>query len=139
MLATNTSDSVRKSARESPRYGPNGTIARHDLERRCEAFRVAYAANWASSVENVNHGARAVDAVLCPASPGAAPPHGYARYWGYTAVWDLLEYPSMVFPVTAVDPDIDKIEQDFQPLSPQDLWNHRLCTIDPLPLIQDAC
>lgn len=41
-----------------------------------------------------------VDVILCPVGPGAAPPVDNAKYWGYTSQWNLLDYPSLVFPVS---------------------------------------
>ncbi|KAI9660313.1 MAG: hypothetical protein M1821_009663 [Bathelium mastoideum] len=67
-----------------------------------------------------------VDVILCPAGPGAAPPLDCARYWGYTSQWNLLDYPAVVFPVTQVDPDIDKAEEEYKPRNERDEYNYKL-------------
>lgn len=64
--------------------------------------------------------------ILCPAIPGAAPPHECARYWPYTAHWNLLDYPAAVFPVTFVDPVKDKRDETYTPMNEQDRFNHDL-------------
>ena len=73
-----------------------------------------------------------VDVILCPAGPGAAPPLDCSRYWGYTSQWNLLDYPSVIFPVTKVDPRVDVSDDQYVPTNPKDQYNHDLCT---LPLL----
>lgn len=58
--------------------------------------------------------------ILCPASFGAATPHDQSRYWGYTAQWNLLDYPAAVFPVTTVDQEKDVKDADYVPKNEQD-------------------
>lgn len=58
--------------------------------------------------------------ILCPASFGAAPPHGQSRYWGYTSNWNLLDYPGAVFPVTVVDPVKDVKDTTYTPKNEED-------------------
>ena len=36
--------------------------------------------------------------ILCPVGPGVAPLHDTARYWGYTAVWNILDWPACSIP-----------------------------------------
>ncbi|KAJ6542091.1 amidase signature domain-containing protein [Mycena vulgaris] len=49
-----------------------------------------------------------VDVVLCPVGPGSAPPLGTAKYWGYTSVWNFVDYPAAVFPTGLFsDPGLD--------------------------------
>lgn len=66
------------------------------------------------------------DVILCPAGPGAAPPLDCAKYWGYTSQWNLLDYPALVFPVTMVDPELDKKDENYQPRNEKDKYNHDL-------------
>ncbi|KAJ7029895.1 amidase signature domain-containing protein, partial [Mycena alexandri] len=50
-----------------------------------------------------------VDVVLCPVGPEPAPPLGTAKYWGYTNVWNLVDYPAAVFPTgLSFDPALDQ-------------------------------
>jgi amidase len=64
-----------------------------------------------------------VDAILCLADPGAAPPLGNAQYWNYTSQWNLLEYPGAVFPVTFVDQKVDVKDMNHMPMNDQDRFN----------------
>lgn len=61
-----------------------------------------------------------MDVILCPPSFGAATPHDQSRYWGYTAQWNLLDYPGAVFPVTTVDPAKDPKDLSYVPKNDQD-------------------
>jgi Asp-tRNA(Asn)/Glu-tRNA(Gln) amidotransferase A subunit family amidase len=48
-----------------------------------------------------------------------------SRYWGYSGIWNLLDYPAAVFPVTRVDVRIDKCT-DYQPINHEDQFVHDL-------------
>lgn len=76
-----------------------------DLTRQRDEYREAYAAVWNKTAAAVDDDENdpdtsAVDVILCPVGPGAAPPLNHARYWPYTSQWNLLDYPALVFPVT---------------------------------------
>ncbi len=87
-----------------------------------ETYREDYAAHWSKTADS----GKEVDVIICPATPGAAPLHETARYWPYTSQWNLLDYPAVVFPVTHVDVEKDKKEEDYVPLNKQDKYNHDL-------------
>jgi amidase len=55
--------------------------------------------------------ARGVDVILCPAYFGAGEIQGQARYWNYTAVWNILDQPAVTFPSgLCVDKEVDIID-----------------------------
>ena len=62
-----------------------------------------------------------VDFILCPAYVGvAAEPHE-ARYFAYTAIWNILDMPGVAFPSgLKVDPELDAVESGYHARSPQD-------------------
>jgi len=70
-----------------------------------------------------------IDIILCPVYPSASTIFDTAKYWAYTATWNLLDYPSLVFPVSRADPELDPVEKNFKPMTEQDEQNHRLCKI----------
>ena len=82
-----------------------------------------YSNLWLSTGEKDNH---PIDAIICPAGPGAAPPLGNAKYWNYTSQWNLLEYSGAVFPVTSVDQKIDVKDLGYVPMNEQDRFNYEL-------------
>ena len=57
---------------------------------------------------------RGVDFILCPTYPGVAAVMGESQYWNYTAIWNIVDLPSAVFPSgLTVDPKLDALtEQD---------------------------
>lgn len=70
-----------------------------DICEERDVYRQQYAQHWNST---------GVDVLLCPWSSGVAFRHGMSKYWGYTAMWNLLDYPSITFPSGyTVDPNID--------------------------------
>lgn len=70
-----------------------------------------------------------IDALLCPVGPSAAPLLETAKWWGYTSVFNLLDYPAAVFPVTAVDPTVDVKQEGYQPVNERDRYNYELCKL----------
>ncbi|RHZ50159.1 uncharacterized protein CDV56_104675 [Aspergillus thermomutatus] len=86
-----------------------------NLLRDREAYRYDYLQEW-------NRLAPDMDVILCPCHPSPAPLLDTSRYWGYTSIWNLLDYPAIVFPVTRVDPERDVSPKDYTPRNDMDRW-----------------
>ncbi|TRM68714.1 general amidase [Schizophyllum amplum] len=87
----------------------NTDISSHDLYKLQLLKRTIaeeYLDHWNATVAQTGTG-RAVDAIICPVAPSAAPPHGKNLWFGYTGVFNGLDYPSLVIPVTRVDLEKD--------------------------------
>ncbi|KAJ6632201.1 amidase signature domain-containing protein [Mycena sp. CBHHK59/15] len=70
-----------------------------DLNLRRDALRAEYLEHY--NTQNI-------DVILCPASPGPAPSLGTSKYWGYTCIWNFVDYPAAVFPTGLYsDPAVD--------------------------------
>lgn len=81
------------------------------------AYRWSQAAHWRDQErEHDTH----IDVILCPATPGPAPKLGTSKYWHYTSIWNLLDYPAAVFPVTHVDIAKDFKDPEYEPLNEMD-------------------
>ncbi|GKT51991.1 putative amidase [Colletotrichum spaethianum] len=91
------------------------------LKAERNEYRQQYNDHWLATAAPDGH---AVDAILSPVSPGAAPPHGASKYWLYTSQWNLLEYPAVCFPVTTVDPAKDVKDCGYVPKNPRDKYQH---------------
>ncbi|ORY59987.1 amidase [Pseudomassariella vexata] len=66
---------------------------------------------------------RGVDFILCPAYPGAGVLQGMAKYWNYTAIWNILDQPASIFPSgVKVDKDIDRPYEGYTPRNGHDEW-----------------
>lgn len=61
-----------------------------------------------------------VDAIISPVSATAAIRHEHTRYYGYLGIYNLLDLPSVVVPVTFADKNIDLIRDNYQPLNTDD-------------------
>lgn len=95
-----------------------------------EEYRKAYTRQWNSTGTYLGdelYSTDTVDVILCPVGPGAAPLLDHAKYWSYTSQWNLLDYPAVVFPVTKVDPNIDKVDGGYKPRNEKDKFNYDLC------------
>lgn len=94
------------------------------LEER-EEYRREYAAKWNET---------GVDAIICPSAPGVAPKHDTAMYWGYTAVWNLLDYSAAVFPVDKVDKTVDLKYERKECMSGADEQEWEKCKHESTPI-----
>ncbi|KAG2104409.1 general amidase [Suillus discolor] len=76
------------------------------LQKLRQKIRKEYLDHWKATASETGTG-RPVDAIICPAAPFVATPHGKNRYVDYTAVWNALDYAAAIFPVTTVDSTLD--------------------------------
>ncbi|PWN52913.1 amidase signature enzyme [Violaceomyces palustris] len=71
-----------------------------ELNLKREKFRAEFLLAWNQV---------GADVLLCPVMAGPPPRPGKIKYWGYTSVFNLVDYPGVVFPTGLVaDSDIDK-------------------------------
>lgn len=86
-----------------------------------EAFRGRHAAHWNETGEEDG---TPVDVILCPVEPGVAPVLSHSKYWCCTSIWNLSNYPAMVFPSGKVDQEKDEVEQRREVMSKANAWNY---------------
>ncbi|CAD6896555.1 unnamed protein product [Tilletia controversa] len=55
---------------------------------------------------------RPVDALLAPVAPWASCPHDMNVHTAYTHLWNLVDRPAVTFPVTTVQPELDRAMPD---------------------------
>ena len=83
------------------------TITDHwALQVRKRDYQQRYLEYWQSTAARSQTG-RVVDAVILPVAPSASVRPGQGRYFGYTAVANVLDYPSVTVPVAKVDKNAD--------------------------------
>ncbi|WYZ37087.1 hypothetical protein EsH8_II_000593 [Colletotrichum jinshuiense] len=64
---------------------------------------------------------KGVDFILCPAYVGAGVLQGGAKYWNYTAIWNILDQPAVVLPSGInVDKVVDQPKLDYKPRNKKD-------------------
>ena len=76
--------------------------------------------------------ASGIDALVMPVMPWVNyPPKAWvkSKQWlGYSAPWNLLNYTSLVIPVTTADPSVDVKENGpYEPRNESDGFNHQQC------------
>lgn len=89
---------------------PSSSMLAHQKAKTArDQYRKAYSAHWNSM---------GVDIVLSPVGPDTALAHGTSKYWNYTAVWNLLDYPALSFPAsTLLDRNLSKDTQTTEDAS----------------------
>ncbi|KAF9873808.1 amidase [Colletotrichum karsti] len=64
---------------------------------------------------------KGVDFILCPAYVGAGVLQGGAKYWNYTAIWNILDQPAAILPSgLRVNKNIDVFDASYEPRSSED-------------------
>jgi Asp-tRNA(Asn)/Glu-tRNA(Gln) amidotransferase A subunit family amidase len=92
----------------------------NDILVRRNKYRTAYARHWLAQEEKHE---RKIDVVLCPVGPGPAPKLETSKYWTYTSVWNLVDYPGVVFPVTQVqEEDVTPADMEPAPGPEAEVW-----------------
>ncbi|KAH9987890.1 general amidase [Russula vinacea] len=89
------------------------------VQKRRAALRKEYLDYWQSTKALTSTG-RPVDAIISPVAPFPPPPHGKNNSAEYTFIWNALDYPACVFPVTEVDSVLDQPKSAHQFLSEAD-------------------
>jgi hypothetical protein len=70
---------------------------------------------------------RELDAIIAPITPTAAIRHNQFKYYGYATAINVLDFTSVVVPVTFADKNIDVKTADFVPLNDLDALVHQEC------------
>lgn len=95
----------RDATAEREKTATEVTTARYTRD----TFRWAFADDW---------NAQDVDFVLCPVFVGPASAHDTAFYWNYTALWNFVDYPGVVFPTPIkAGKEKESYPADYKPLS----------------------
>jgi len=100
---------------------PHGMLNAEDVNQlrfARDQFRYKFADNWAE---------QDVDVVIGPAFVGPACAHDTAFYWTYTSLYNLVDYPGVVFPTPIKAEAGEKYAGDYKPLSKEcqhvkELW-----------------
>jgi amidase len=88
-----------------------------DAQRQKWAYQGEYLEQW--RVREAELG-KEIDAFIAPITPTAAIRHNQFKYYGYASAINLLDWTSVVVPVTFADKDKDKKQTDYKPLSEMD-------------------
>lgn len=100
-----------------------------------DVYRAEYLTHWNETTGNEDSKGYedAIDVLLCPNFPGGAFPLDQTKYWGYTSIFNILDFPGLAFPGTTGNPDKDPKDTDFQPRTADDQAVHEICKSIPIP------
>lgn len=88
-----------------------------DVHLKKWTYQSEYIEKWR---EFEAHHGKELDAIIAPITATAAIRHNQFRYYGYASVINLLDFTSVVVPVTFADKRVDVKKVDYQPLGPLD-------------------
>ncbi|RMY56381.1 hypothetical protein D0865_03685 [Hortaea werneckii] len=100
----------------APQANASDIMAANIAQREAKKEYMEY---WNSTAEHTGTG-RPVDSIICPLAPYAAARPGKYTYYGYSVWVNVLDYTSVVVPVTKVDKGVDPSMQGFKPVSEVD-------------------
>nr|BAB84516.1 acetamidase [Monascus purpureus] len=80
-------------------------------------YQCEYLDKWRVLEEELG---KELDAIIAPITPTAAIRHNQFRYYGYASVINLLDFTSVVVPVTFADKTIDVKNEEYKPLNELD-------------------
>ncbi|KAF5860065.1 hypothetical protein ETB97_002091 [Aspergillus alliaceus] len=99
------------------------------LNIKARALKEQFADTWKDTAGRTTSG-HTIDAVIAPPAPAVGYPHDFNIYWGYTSLFNLLDYPSIILPIHnfKVDPQLDPVDHNYRPLetNPYDKPNYEL-------------
>lgn len=100
------------------------------LNREMVANKLKFRETWEATRSPTTH--KPIDAILCPSAPAQAIPHDFPIWWGYTSLWNYLDYPSAVLPCkrTNLDLAVDVKDQEYvavEGVGGFDQANHEIC------------
>ncbi|KAG0708899.1 general amidase [Suillus ampliporus] len=99
------------------------------VQKLRQNIRKEYLDHWEATASETGTG-RPVDAIICPAAYGVATPHGKNRNANYTMVWNALDYPAAIFPVTTEPPHnfYDQFDKEiYETYDPEKFKNAPVC------------
>ncbi|KAH7099778.1 general amidase [Auriculariales sp. MPI-PUGE-AT-0066] len=82
------------------------------VHKRIEDIRIEFLDRWNDTLKTTGTG-RPVDALISPTAPYPAPPHGMNLTAQGTNIWNVLDYPVAVVPVTKFRNALDKVFYDM--------------------------
>lgn len=94
-----------------------------DVQRICftrDSNRISY-------LNQMN--SRGIDFILSPTYVNVAAKPETVTYWGYTNLWNILDFPNVIFPTgVSVDPTLDLVDSSFEPRNDLEAYEYGLYT-----------
>lgn len=101
-----------------------------DVQLQKWNYQCEYLEQWRLMEEKLG---KEMDAFIAPMTPTAAVRHNQFKYYGYASAINLLDFTSVVVPVTFADKAIDKVKTDYKPMNKMDGTVQAECMLSSLP------
>lgn len=88
-----------------------------DMQSQKWNYQMEYLAQWRDFEAQTG---QELDCIIAPVAPTAAIRHNQFAYYGYTFVGNLLDFTSVVVPVTFADASVDAKKEAYEPLNELD-------------------
>ncbi|TVY81858.1 Acetamidase [Lachnellula suecica] len=88
-----------------------------DVHLKKWAFQSEYLEQFRLAEETLG---KEIDAIIAPITPTAAIRHNQFKYYGYASAINLLDFTSVVVPVTWADKSVDKKQEAYKALNDMD-------------------
>jgi amidase len=95
------------------------------------AYKAAFVKAWDATI-NETSTRQPIDCIICPSATMAGSPHDFPLWWGYTTIWNLIDYPSIIMPIESfkIDPIKDAKAVNYKPRdNPFDKPNWDICEV----------
>ncbi|RDA85218.1 hypothetical protein CP532_3284 [Ophiocordyceps camponoti-leonardi (nom. inval.)] len=89
-----------------------------------DIYRAEYLERWTATANQTKSG-KTIDVLICPPCCVQSTPHDVKPWWGYAAIWNLLDYPAGVIPAGTVLAT-DVYPEGYQPVNELDKENMEL-------------
>ncbi|KAH6675066.1 putative amidase [Halenospora varia] len=75
-------------------------------------------AEWWTSTASLTSTGRPIDGLICPTNASAGFAHNFPTWWGYTSIWNILDYPSATMPVKGfkISGETDPNDTGYKPV-----------------------
>lgn len=88
-------------------------------------------AEWWTSTASLTSTGRPIDGLICPTNASAGFAHNFPTWWGYTSIWNILDYPSATMPVKGfkISGETDPNDTGYKPVhsNPFDKITYDMC------------
>lgn len=101
----------------NPEFGKTDINDVWDVQLQKWQFQMEYLEKWREIEGQLG---KDLDAIVAPITPTAAIRHDQFKYYGYASAINLLDFTSVVVPVTFADKNVDGRNESFQPANDLD-------------------
>ena len=88
---------------------------------------------WWNLSASLTSTGRPFDGIICPTNPSASFPHNFPIWWGYTSLWNIVDYPATTLPLKnfRISAETDPKDSKYIPSESNffDKMTHDMCKL----------